>query len=78
MIKLIDFLLQLYSFALIGYAILSWIKVDQQHPTVKFLKKIVVPVLDPVRKVIPPVGGFDLSVIAVLFLIQFVRYSLLS
>lgn len=58
MIKLVYFLLELYSIALIAYVALSWFKVDPQHPSVKFLKKIVDPVLDPVRKVVPPVGGF--------------------
>jgi YggT family protein len=77
MIKLANFLLELYSIALITYVALSWFKVDPQHPSVKFLKKIVDPVLDPVRKVVPPVGGFDLSVIAVLFLIHFIRSGLL-
>jgi YggT family protein len=77
MFRLLDFALNLYSFVLIAYAIMSWIKMDAEHPTKKFLGKIVDPVLKPVKKIIPPVGGFDLSLLAVLFLIQLIRTTLL-
>lgn len=77
MFRLLDFALNLYSIVLIAYAIMSWIKMDAEHPTKKFLGKIVDPVLKPVKKIIPPVGGFDLSIVAVLFVIQLIRTSLL-
>ena len=75
--KLLNFALDLYSIVLIVYAFMSWVKLNEDHPTKKFVEKLVEPVLKPVRKVIPPVNGFDLSVIAVLFLIQIMQRSLL-
>jgi YggT family protein len=75
--KLLDIVLDLYSIVLIASAIMSWVKINEEHPTKKFVEKLVEPVLKPVRKVIPPINGFDLSVIAVLLLIQIIQVGLL-
>jgi len=73
MIKLADLLLQFYSMALLVRVIVSFIKIDPKQPVVKFLSKITDPALDPVRKFIPPAGGFDFSVIIIFLIIQCLR-----
>lgn len=42
------------------------------------LDRIVNPMLDPIRKVIPPIGGLDLSAIVLIILIQVVEWLLIS
>ena len=37
------------------------------------LSALTEPVLNPLRKVIPPVGGLDLTFLVLLLLIQFIR-----
>jgi len=38
-----------------------------------FLDRITAPILEPFRRIIPPLGGIDISPIVVLLLLQFVR-----
>lgn len=42
------------------------------------LDKIVNPLLNPIRKVIPPIGGLDFSAIVLIMLIQVVEWLLIS
>lgn len=72
-------LLQLYLIALFGRIILSWFPISPGSAMASiysFLYTITEPVLGPVRRVIPPIGGagmaFDLSPIIVLVVIQVV------
>lgn len=58
-------------FAVIGRALLSWFpSVDRNNPGVRLLHQITDPLLDPLRRVIPPVGGFDLTPIIVIFVLM--------
>lgn len=42
------------------------------------LDRIVNPLLTPIRKVIPPIGGLDFSAIVLIILIQVVEWLLIS
>ena len=52
----------------IVYAILSWVQADS--PIVDVIGRVTSPMLRPFRKIIPLVGGFDLSPLALLVLLQ--------
>lgn len=65
---LLRVLLQGLMVLLLMYAVLSW--VQPGSPVMGTLDRLVAPVLRPVRKVVPTLGGVDLSVIAVLLLLQ--------
>lgn len=52
----------------IVYAVLSW--VQTQSPLADLLERLVMPVLAPIRRVLPLVGGVDLSPLALLVLLQ--------
>lgn len=76
-------LLQLYLVALFGRIILSWFPISAESVIASiygFLFTITEPVLGPVRRVIPPIGGggmaFDLSPIIVLIVLQVVLAQL--
>jgi YggT family protein len=58
----------------IVYAILSWVQADS--PIVGRDRPLCAPLLRPFRKLIPLVGGFDLSPLALLVLLQVRRSSL--
>ncbi len=47
--------------AVIIEVILSWIAPGNSNPVIGLVHKLAEPVLRPVRRVIPPVGGLDLS-----------------
>ena len=42
------------------------------------IARLVEPVLQPVRRIIPPVAGLDLSFMVVIFLIQWVNQSIVA
>ena len=65
-------LLDIYSWILIIRAILSWVNPNPYNPVVQILYRITEPVLAPVRRVVPPVGGLDLSPLVVLVAIWIV------
>ena len=53
---------------LIVYAVLSWVRSDS--PITDVIDRLCAPILRPFRRVIPLVGGFDLTPLAVLVLLQ--------
>jgi YggT family protein len=52
----------------IVYAILSWVRADS--PIVDVIDRLTAPMLRPFRRLIPLIGGFDLSPLALLVLLQ--------
>lgn len=63
-------LLNIYSLLIIGRIIMSWFPVSRGSPMESIysaLYTVTEPVLGPVRRALPPMGGFDLSPIIVIF-----------
>ena len=59
---------------LIIEVIFSWI--NPHAPLAPFVHALNDPLLRPLRRVMPPVGGLDLSVLVALILLQIVQYLL--
>jgi YggT family protein len=78
---LIDTILGLYVWVLIASAILSWLVafnvVNTRNRAVyvigDFLYRVTEPVLTPIRRILPNLGGLDLSPIVVILIIFFIR-----
>ena len=68
--------LKVFFFALIIMIILSWVAPGARHPGAELVWQITEPVMAPVRRIMPELGGLDLSPIAVFILIQFVENGL--
>ena len=73
--KLIDFVLSAYIWVVIGRAVISWVNADPYNPVVRFLVQVTDPILSRIRRVIPAMGGIDLSpmvlILAIIFLQSF-------
>ena len=77
-IQMVAALLRLYSLMLVVYALISWIMHEHHYPpAVRWLQSMVEPILKPLRRFIPPIGGIDLSVIAALLIIEMIRSFIL-
>ena len=50
--------------------LLSWFPIDPRNPLVTLLYDITEPILEPLRRVVPRMGMFDLSPLVALLLIQ--------
>jgi len=81
-VEVIHLLFNVFIFAMIIQAILSWFPNPQTDSIRNLLSGITEPVLRPIRKHLPPIAGFDLSIlvgiIALFFLQILVTGSLLS
>jgi YggT family protein len=69
LIRLINIVVQLLTLLIIVDVVLSYF-MSPFHPVREALDRIVNPMLNPIRRVIPPLGGLDLSPIVLLILIQ--------
>lgn len=69
-IRLIRLVIWTYTIAIFIYVILSWVAQAGYNPIALVLGQIVEPVLGPVRRIIPPIAGLDLSPLIVLILLQ--------
>ena len=70
LLRLISLVLWFYVGALIIYAVLSWFAQPSRNPMAMLLGQLVEPLLRPARRMLPPIGGFDLSVLLVIVLLQ--------
>ena len=76
-VDLIALVINVYFFAVLIRAILTWIAPQGPNPIVEILERITAPVVNPVRRVIPLIGGIDISPLIVLIGLQVVRMLLI-
>ncbi len=69
-VKLIRLSIYIFMGAIILQAVLSW--VAPYHPVAPFFDALAGPLMKPVRKVIPPIGGVDITPVFVLIFLQLV------
>jgi YggT family protein len=62
--------LQFYFVAVLIYALLSWVGPAGHGPAAHLLGRLCEPLLAPVRRIVPPLGGLDLSALFVLIGLQ--------
>lgn len=70
---LLDAILTLYFWAVIGAVIISWVAPNSYHPAPQLILQITEPLFATARKVIPPIGGLDLSPILIFLAIQILQ-----
>jgi YggT family protein len=69
--QIISILANLYVWIVIASILMSYF-VDPYHPIRQGVDNLVRPLLDPIRRVVPPVGMFDFSPLVLIVLIQVV------
>ena len=70
-VELLKLLIYVFLFSVFVLAILSWVSPGGYNPVANLLYQITAPLLRPARRLLPPMGGLDLSpmvVIIVLYL----------
>ena len=60
----------IYFVAIIVSIILSWVAPGNYNPAILLLQQLTEPVMKPFRKLLPPMGGLDLSPLIVILVIQ--------
>ncbi|MCB1757736.1 MAG: YggT family protein [Gammaproteobacteria bacterium] len=69
LIALVELFFNVFIYAIIAQAILSWFNTGY-NPVYGILHSITSPVLEPVRKVVPPISGIDLSALVAIIGLQ--------
>ena len=69
--KLVVALLLTYFVLIIARVIISWLANQARHPIIPLIYQLTEPVLRPFSKLIPPLGGIDLSPLFALIALRF-------
>ncbi|MDQ0215049.1 YggT family protein [Oikeobacillus pervagus] len=69
----IAFLIEIYSWALIIYILMSWFPGARENAFGRFLSSICEPFLEPFRKIIPPLGMIDISPIVAFIVLNLAK-----
>jgi YggT family protein len=76
---IVSMFLNFYFFAILAMIILSWVAPGNPSPVIYLLHQLTEPVMAPFRRLLPSLGGLDLSPIFVFIAIQiaqiFVNYA---
>ena len=64
--------------AMIVRAFASWFRVDERFAIIRFLARITDPFIDPIRRIIPPIGMFDMAFIIAFFMLRTLQILLLQ
>jgi YggT family protein len=69
----VNLVVQIYFVAILVNIIVSWVAPGSYNPLVLLLHQLTEPVMAPFRKLLPPLGGLDLSPIIVFLLIKVIQ-----
>ena len=71
-------IIDLYSLIVLGAVILSWVHLPSGNPVVQFVNRLTEPLLQPIRRALPAMGGLDFSPVVLLVGLQIVKRLLSS
>ena len=72
---LVSILLTVLYWLILIRALISWVNPDPFNPVVQFLQRTTEPILEPIRRLLPPMG-IDISPILAFFAIVFLQQFL--
>ena len=75
--ELVALLLNVYMVAIIVQVIISWVNPGSYNPVTGLLYSLTEPVMRPIRKLLPPVSGIDLSPLFALIGLQVLKMLIL-
>ncbi len=68
--RLLATLVDLYSLVVLAAVVMSWVQVDWRNPLARIVYSLTEPVLAPIRRLLPVMGGLDFSPMVVLFALR--------
>lgn len=77
LLALVNYISMGLSLLLIAYVVLSYF-MDPYHPVRSTVDRIVNPILNPIRRVLPRTGMVDFSPLAAIILVQVLEFLLRS
>ncbi|MFT4763062.1 MAG: YggT family protein [Oleispira sp.] len=77
-IGIMSLLLKVYFWGLLITVIASWVAPNSYNPVLILINQILEPAMKPIRKIMPDMGGIDLSPIIMFLLIQVIEILLVK
>jgi len=78
LINIVSLVLTILTYAIIVRALLSWFRPDPRNVVVQLINKVTDPILRPLGRLIPPLGGLDITPVIAIILLQVVQRFLPS
>lgn len=66
-------ILDIYTMVILAGVILSWTRLPDDNPLVRIVRALTEPVLAPIRRILPTMGGIDFSPMVLLVVISLLR-----
>ena len=76
LVGLLSMVLDVYFYAVIASVIISWIAPNSSHPAPQLITQLTEPLFKLAQRVVPPIGGLDLSPILIFLVIQVIQLQL--
>ena len=74
--QLLDALFTIATWLVIIRVLISWVNPDPFNPIVQFLVRATDPILEPLRRIIPPIGFIDITPLVALLLMKAIQVFL--
>ena len=71
--QLLELLYNIFFYSILISVVLSWVAPRDYNPAVRLLWELTEPLLRPCRRILPPMGGMDLSPLLALIALQFAK-----
>jgi YggT family protein len=71
--RLLALLIDLYSIVVLLAVVMSWFQQGRRNPLATFVHSLTEPALEPIRRVLPAVGGLDFSPMVLLIVLRVLR-----
>jgi YggT family protein len=68
----LGYVVNIYTLLLLVYAVVSWVPDLRRGRWIYYLASVIEPVLMPIRRIIPPLGGLDIAFLVLLLVLQLV------
>ncbi len=82
LVDIINLLFGAFYILVFANIILSWVRPNPYHPTwgpiIRVVNGIVDPILNPLRRLMPPLGGLDFSPMVVLLLARVLQGAIIN
>ena len=66
-------LISAYQVVVFGAVVMSYMQLSPTNPVAQFVRLVTEPVLDPIRRALPSMGGLDLSPMVLIFGLQLLK-----
>ncbi|MEH6823330.1 MAG: YggT family protein [Motiliproteus sp.] len=76
LVSLLSMILDIYFYAVIASVVISWVAPTSSHPAPQLISQLTEPLFKLARRVVPAIGGLDLSPILIFLVIQVVQLQL--